>query len=1081
MSSLNPFSWLGRLNGQNGALCASSQPTSSGIESLNKEQLQRIIARCLGSSAALVSTSWNKAYRATRTKIALRQNEQLPERLFENFPEVRQVYLQEPEISQIRKICATSIPDDCLINIANVGQLDHATLKRTLQSTQIESRLIEQNPEGSLGDCSDALYALWAVLHTPSNLKYLSPELPDYWTIALVALRQDHKCCVFIPESLKLDLKFACAAVGTNSSLFFWLRAFHGMHREFAVAAVRASTTLFDKLPETFQVDREVYLALMNSWYVPDITEKFNALPDHLQADEVVVHATLKKLWGEKRSAFYRGLSNDFKERPQLAASAVRGDVALFEELPQSLKQSKEVVLEYIQKLRYKRLEIYKNLSTALQLDVQITLAVIKDLTCLEINEIFSKLQPKLLRDAKIIQALIPKMGMDAGKFLEKLPPNLQENRDVALALIKKSSTSIYRLFCQFPKQLKEDLNVVLATLAKLQDAWVECYRNLPQHLQQNIEIVELILKKGASRLLEILPFLPEAYKANRQIVERALQCTRKYTFSQHYIDCYCALPEELKIDTSILDAVVKGTAGSSSIGELYKAFPDSLKSDKTLINRLTEQSSDDLVSFYGLMPLELREDVDFALSILSRAKWSTSELFKCFPSKIAGDPRLIAKLIEKSKIYEMDEVLSAIPEESHKNCEIALLLVEKFPKKYKTLDSSLLSDPEFHLRAVRKNGLLLREISPSTERYAEIAKVASLQNAKAFSFIDSSLNEYLEIAKKLTDRDWSALQFVRSTKKRLGFLTCELEGYEALAERVVVRNWKAMQHVCKTTKGYARILRSALLQDGRALQFADEQFRAHPEIAKFAIDQDYRAFEFVPAKKSQMWGNQLSEVESYKGIAAHAMACNWRTLQFVPCDLIWFGELAQIAIEADWHALELVPEEAADYVELALKACSLDVNAFALVKGKHRENPEIAQCVVQRDWRFFGTLPEALRGNLSIACAALNCDGRAFNLATSDLKRNPAFARIALKRDWRNLEFVSKEIPENWDLALTALEQDARAWKFVADELKGNWVFKLTALFRIACALPQKILTSGWRFLRSLPARLLNSFGVKF
>jgi hypothetical protein len=143
-----------------------------------------------------------------------------------------------------------------------------------------------------------------------------------------------------------------------------------------------------------------------------------------------------------------------------------------------------------------------------------------------------------------------------------------------------------------------------------------------------------------------------------------------------------------------------------------------------------------------------------------------------------------------------------------------------------------LKANPEFMLKAVKKNGRALMYASKDLQDYPVIVTNALKQDGSALEYASKNLQANLEIVTEAVKQDGWALMYASK----------DLQANPVIVTKAVKQNGWALYHASKDLQANTVIVTEAVKQGGDALQFASKDLRANPVIVTEAVKQNWEA-----------------------------------------------------------------------------------------------------------------------------------------------------------------------------------------------------------------------------------------------
>jgi hypothetical protein len=333
-------------------------------------------------------------------------------------------------------------------------------------------------------------------------------------------------------------------------------------------------------------------------------------------------------------------------------------------------------------------------------------------------------------------------------------------------------------------------------------------------------------------------------------------------------------------------------------------------------------------------------------------------------------------------------------------------------------LPSRLLQNQEFHsafnLELVKRNGLVLRELSPSFRNDIIIVSAAVEQNGMALAYASEDLKNNRSIVLKAVKNNGSALSFASKSLK---------------LDRTIVLQ--------------------ALEQDGMALMFADESFRNDELIVLKAVTKCGAAIEFA-----------APQLRCRKKILLEAIKQDISVLKnyryALEDDAIFLLESIKSRSEVFIHACKALKANPRFILDAIMINPEVLRHAIPYIK----ENPKFLLEVLKSNCRAFLYLPDALKNNQSFLLEAIEQDTQVLQFISDDFRESRDFILEAIKISSKSLKYASKELKKDKELVLVALKKDGLALEYVDDSLKDDEELIFTAISQNGRAL-QFILTS--------------------
>lgn len=409
-------------------------------------------------------------------------------------------------------------------------------------------------------------------------------------------------------------------------------------------------------------------------------------------------------------------------------------------------------------------------------------------------------------------------------------------------------------------------------------------------------------------------------------------------------------------------------------------------------------------------IPLKLLQDVDFAKRVVEL----DGEYLKHLPEKIQKHPDVILSLLAHGSSYFID------------------------------IDPKLKTDPNFILKAVKINGMILGHLE-FQEKTVEVEKAAVSQDGRAYQYAIHKTKELALLAVKQNGQIFNGIKrefgkdfdIVKEAIKTypLALLDADeslwgnLELNELAVEEADYFDLIKLQSTLFRPNNknlMIKAIRKGFISNRLDLDDPDilrEYLKKNPRI----IESDYFLRERI--LKNEKLLRVLIELDPTK------LEMTFNTS--VRNDL----ELFKKIIKTDWRAYIYLGDELIDNDELFKLAFDQNPEALLHARSPRHLTPQNWAIAVSRGL----TIAQAnykIRNNKDIVHEVVKIKGNEIKYASSELQDDEEVVKAAIEQDWRALQFASTRLKNDEEIVILAALQNENALKFAGDEIKNNPFF---------------------------------------
>lgn len=387
------------------------------------------------------------------------------------------------------------------------------------------------------------------------------------------------------------------------------------------------------------------------------------------------------------------------------------------DEVAQHIKKNQPLLLELISK--------NKNLfdDSRLKTDVDLNAAneIIEILEDIENSTAFMQHVPEKYRDnKKIILALLNTSSSQAELIYNKLNETLKNDPDIILKVARIRSRNFH--IGLLSPQVRNDKNIILPLVKHCRGFQFvgEDLQSDPAVVLNALECDKSAFAYAHSSLTENVEFILKAIKVNAGCLDHVKESLLEYIFENHF--------DEL-LQANFIQA-------AQFISRAKPAIEKHRKLVLAFVSKVGE-------AIQHVDPL-FKKDKEIVMAALNQAGW----VFRYVQEYFNSDREALLKAVEawSEPFFSADEVL-------RKDVEVISTALKHasphfFEQIMKSIDPSMLEDPNIALQLVEKNGLVLKYLSASLQGNKPIVMAAVKNWGMALQYASSQLKKDSEVVK---------------------------------------------------------------------------------------------------------------------------------------------------------------------------------------------------------------------------------------------------------------------------------------------------------------------------------------------
>jgi hypothetical protein len=465
-----------------------------------------------------------------------------------------------------------------------------------------------------------------------------------------------------------------------------------------------------------------------------------------------------------------------------------------------------------------------------------------------------------------------------------------------------------------------------------------------------------------------------------------------------------------------------------------------------------------------------LKKNRELALIALENSPTNFNFLDESF----MGDEEIIlkfAKVMEDNPhkhSIDFTEQYKKIPLDIRSNGEFSYQVINHFPDYYVCISNDLKKNKEIAMLAVSKKGLLIKNLPKEFQKDLEIALEALSNNVDAYTFIDTSIGENIQILLKIASKyphylmklknsncfqKETLIALLKKNPNCLKYLPSDLID-EEIGLLIMNSNPKLYSHLSIELRNNKEITKKAVSFDGLFLHKASDKLKNDSEIVNVALKQNQSAFFFCSPELQNQKNFVIQCVKEFN-LYLHSNWINTHTSLFSDYEFIsqlcklngGMLEYASKNLRSDKKIMLI----ALDQTEKAFKYCSefdeeiafmaVDKNGLNLqYAGEFRGNRKIVETAINKFPLSFEFAIEELREDYSISLKAIQLDSSNFKFTLSEkIKNDPILLKEVLSKHGSCLESLSKNVKNNKELVMLSIENYPISYLQASESLQND------------------------------------------
>jgi hypothetical protein len=465
-----------------------------------------------------------------------------------------------------------------------------------------------------------------------------------------------------------------------------------------------------------------------------------------------------------------------------------------------------------------------------------------------------------------------------------------------------------------------------------------------------------------------------------------------------------------------------------------------------------------------------LKKNRELAVIVLENSPMSFNFLDESF----MGDKGIILKFAKvmddnpHQQNIDFSEQFQKIPLDIRSDGEFSYQVISYFPDYYVCISDDLKNIKEIAMLAVSKKGLLIKNLPKEFKKDLDIALEALSNNVDAYTFIDKSIKENLQILLKIASKyphyleklkDSNCFQkeiliaLLKKNPNCLKYLPMDLID-EEIGLLIINLNPKLYPHLSMELRNNKEITKKAVLFDGLFLHKASDILKNDLEIVKIALKQNLNAFFFCSPELQNQKNFVIQCVKEFN-LYLHSNWINSHISLFSDYEFIFqlcklnggMLEYASKNLRSDKKIMLI----ALDQTEKAFRYClefdeeialmAVEKNGFNLqYAGKYRGNRKIVEMAINKSPFSFEFASEELRGDYLISLQAIQLNSSNFKFTVSEkIKNDPILLKEVLSKHGSCLESLSKNVKNNKELVMLSIENYPISYLQASESLQND------------------------------------------
>jgi hypothetical protein len=522
------------------------------------------------------------------------------------------------------------------------------------------------------------------------------------------------------------------------------------------------------------------------------------------------------------------------------------------------------------------------------------------------------------------------------GSILKFASESVRNKKEIVLAAIKDHCWAIRYT----SDDLKQDKDIVFASVRGNSDLYTN-HLIFPEALKSDIEFLEKIISVNANNIV----FIPEKHKNSSNLYLLAIRndssildrLNRRIDRLPGYIE------EEFNKKINDIDFCYEAVLQKPST---YNYLPDSIKKNKLFITKLLENINQVEKNYYG----------------------SIDDLINSILSTHAYNKEILLKVLD---LANHDNFLSA--------------------RIFKKLPIELLSDNDFMIEAIKRNGLILEFASNQLLNNPELVleAVENINKTKGEFHVDSPL-----------------------------------------------------KFASDSIKNTYNIVLEAVKRDGTVIKYASKELQLNQDILLEAVKNGSGLYDFLRLPKTlQTRENLLITIRAGFGL-----------INLLPIEFNRDVEIISEIVKKNGQELRSLLPEFQNNFDIVLAAVKNKGISLKYASVDLKNNYSIVLASVQNMGEALEFASDNLKNDFNIVKAAIEIAPTSIQFASDLLKDNKQLALIAIEKDIEVFRYISDNLKQDKELALIPLKKAGvfkfnEYWKLISSKLKSDLDFLILKL----------------------------------